>query len=209
MTSFFKYITLFALTIFFSEISKFIFDYNELLHDSLVEKYTEDQISEFFNLQHKWQGVAYVFIAAYLFIKISLVALLLYAGAFFYNKKEFSYGNIWCLVVESEYIFLFVPIIKIIWFSLLQTSYTLEDIQNYYPFSVLNFVGYKGLETWYIYPLQIINVFEVGYWIILGYGIKKVIGVSKEKGIEVVALSYGSGLLLWVVTIMFFTLNYS
>lgn len=93
---------------------------------------------------------------------------------------------------------------------LFQTNYTLEDLQYFYPLSALNIVGYKGLESWFIYPLQVLNLFELAYWLLLAYFIGKLAFTEKDKGkpmdlgFKIVASSYGSALLLWVVVVMFY-----
>lgn len=204
-----KFVFLFILILILSEITNYLFDFNQLITNSLSEKLTNDQIESFVNRQQKGKWVSYAFIPIYYFIKISLVALLLYAATIFYKRQECSYSQVWNLVVEAEYIFLLAPVFKIFWFSFFQTNYTLEDLQLFYPLSALNIVGYIGLEKWYIYPLQVINVFEIIYWIVLAKGMAKLMGVSNEKGLSAVAVSYGSSLALWVVAVMFFTLNFS
>ena len=118
-------------------------------------------------------------------------------------------------MVKAEFVFLGVGVLKIVWFYFFQTSYTLEDLQYFYPLSALNIVGYKGLDNWFIYPLQVLNLFELAYWLLLSYFIGKLAFTEKDKGkpmdlgFKIVASSYGSALLLWVVVVMFFTLNYS
>ena len=92
------------------------------------------------------------------------------------------------MALLGECIFLVVPIVKLCWFAFFQPNFTLEDVQYFYPLSALNITGYKGIAVWFIYPLQVLNVFE---------------------GINIMASGYGVGLLLWVVCVMFFTLNIS
>jgi hypothetical protein len=112
-------------------------------------------------------------------------------------------------------VFLGVGVLKIVWFYFFQTNYTLEDLQYFYPLSALNIVGYKGLDAWLIYPLQVLNLFELAYWLLLSYFVGMLAFIEKYKGkpmdlgFKIVASSYGSALLLWVVVVMFFTLNYS
>ena len=98
---------------------------------------------------------------------------------------------------------------KLLSFLIFWFYYKLEDIQYFYPLSALNIVGYQDLEPWFIYPFQTLNLFEVTYWLILAYFIGKATQTSMDQGLKIVAYSYGSALLLWVVTVMFFTLNYS
>ena len=99
--------------------------------------------------------------------------------------------------------FLLVGIAKIIWFYFFQTNYTLKDIQYFYPLSALNIVDYKGLEPWFIYPFQTLNLFELAYWLILAFYIGKATETNMDNGLKIVASSYGSALLLWVITVMF------
>jgi hypothetical protein len=165
--------------------------------------------SIFFEFQDKWQWVSYVFVPIMVLIKTSLIASTLYIGTFFFSKMPIAFKQLWAIVISAEFVFLLVPVFKIIWFYFFQTNYKLEDIQYFYPLSALNIVGYKNLEPWFIYPFQTLNLFELAYWLILAYYIGKVTKTTMDNGLKIVAYSYGPALLLWVVTIMFFTLNYS
>jgi len=104
---------------------------------------------------------------------------------------------------------LLVIIFKTAWFYFFQTDYNLEDLQYFYPLSALNIVGYEGLQPWFIYPVQVFNLFELAYWVILAYLIDKELNENTVKGMSIVASSYGVSLLIWVVGVMFFTLNMS
>lgn len=75
--------------------------------------------------------------------------------------------------------------------------------------SALNIIGYEGLQPWFIYPFQVLNLFELAYWVILAYLIGKELNENTDKGMSIVVSSYGVSLLIWVVGVMFFTLNIS
>lgn len=203
-----KYIYLSFLLIVITEFTKHILNLDELMYNSLAEKITKQQLNDFFAFQQKRKWIGYVFVLLYVLLKTIIIASILYIGVFFSNK-DLSFKKIWNLILDAEFILLLVPIIKIIWFYFFQTNYTFEDIQYFYPLSALNIVSYKGLEPWFIYPFQTLNLFELGYWLILAYYIGKATETNMDKGLKIVTYSYGSALLLWVVTVMFFTLNYS
>jgi hypothetical protein len=189
--------------------------YERLYLESLLNYLSDHQIKRYVYFQNKWQWVSYAVIPLFLLIKATIIASILYVGAFFYSKAKVTFKSLFHAVVKAEFVFLAVGIAKIIWFYFFQTSYTLEDLQYFYPLSALNIVGYEGLDAWFIYPLQILNLFELVYWLVLAFFIGKLAFTEKEKGkpmdlgLKIVASSYGSALLLWVVIIMFFTLNYS
>jgi hypothetical protein len=206
---FLKYIFLTIITILLMEITSKSLNFNSALSNSLADKLTNQQIHDYFEFQKKWQWLEYLIIAIILLIKTSLIASILYMGIFFFSKIPITFNQLWNFAIIAEFIFLIVPIIKTIWFYFFQTDYTLEDLQFFYPLSAINIVGYKGLEPWLIYPFQVLNLFELAYWLVLAYFIGKITETNMDRGLKIVASSYGSALLLWVVVIMFFTLNYS
>ena len=198
-----------------SYFSVIVLPINDLLYQSYSEKLTTVQIEKVFAFQEKWRWISYALVPLLLLLKISLIASVLYIGTFFYSKVKVTFKQLFDAVIKAEFVFLLVSILKIIWFYFFQTNYTLEDLQYFYPLSALNIVGYQGLESWFIYPLQVLNLFELAYWSLLAYFIGKLAFTEKDKGkpmdlgFKIVASSYGSALLLWVVVVMFFTLNYS
>jgi len=203
-----RYLILCLISLILNKISNYILNFDQLLHNSLSEQLTSKQIENFFELQKKWNWINYPIIFLFLIIKTSIVSTIIYIGLFLSNK-DLKFSTILNSVLKAEYIFLLVPVFKIIWFYFLQTNYTFEDVQYFYPLSALNLIGYKNLETWFIYPFQTLNLFELFYVIYLGFQVGKLTNTNADYGLKIVGLSYVPSLLLWVTTIMFFTLNYS
>lgn len=204
--------------IFISCFSNYFINTDELLLNHLYSKLTINQINEFLSFKKKTDLISYFILPLIYLIKTILVTIVLYIGTFFYSKVKVTFKQLWDVVIKAEFLFLLVGVFKIVWFYFFETTYTLEDLQYFYPLSALNIIGYKGLEPWFIYPLQTLNVFEVVYWFILAYYISKMASPTKnvseykpnlDFGLKIVMASYGSALLLWVVVVMFFTLNYS
>jgi hypothetical protein len=204
-----KYIFLSITLILVTEITKYILNFDKLVYNSLTENLTSNQIKNLFDFQDKWKWLGYVFIPIYILLKTSIIASVLFIGIFFFSKKEIKFKSVWEIVVKSEFIFLLVPIFKILWFYFIETNYKLNDFQYFYPLSALNIIGYTGLETWFIYPFQTINLFELGYWLLLAFYLGKVTETNMDKGFKIVVFSYGPALLLWIAFIMFLTLNNS
>ncbi|AOR27662.1 hypothetical protein FORMB_06090 [Formosa sp. Hel1_33_131] len=197
-----------AFSFFLGFISKELLNTEELVINSLAEQLTTKQIEKALNFQQKWEWIAYLLLPLLLIIKISIIALILDVGCFFFDK-EIKYKKLFNIVTKADFVFLGVMILKTIWFYVFQQDYTLENLQYFYPLSALNIVGYEGLQTWFIYPFQVINLFEFAYWFILASLISKELKTTTSKGFSIVASSYGVALLIWVVGVMFFTLNMS
>jgi hypothetical protein len=191
-----------------TEINNKLLNIKDLLRHFLSEFLTQSQVNNYLEFQDKWHSLTYLYILFIILIKTSVITTILYIGLFLLNK-ELKYRLLWDITLKAEFIFLLVPILKIIWFTFFQTQYDLNDIQNFYPLSALNIVGYKGLEPWFIYPFQILNLFELSYIIYLGFQIGRLTNKNTDYGLKIVGLSYVPALLLWAATVMFFTLNYS
>ncbi len=192
-----------------NEGSIVLLQFDKLLYNSLAENLTSDQIENFFNLQKKWQWVGYLFVPIFILLKTCIIATVVYIGTFFFSKNDITFKNIWNCIIQAEFLFLFVPVLKIVWFYFFQTNYTLEDIQYFYPLSALNITGYQGLDPWLIYPLQVLNLFELVYIVYLSYQIGQLTQTNTDNGLKIVGYSYVPALFLWVAVVMFFTLNYS
>ena len=203
-----KFIGLVFLTILLSFLSKWILNIDELLFNTLSEQFTVKQVENLMDMKRDWEWLGYVAILLLTSIKVIIIALVLDLGLFIYNR-DLKFKTLFSIVLKAEYIFLFVIIFKTIWFLIFQPDFTLEDLQYFYPLSLLNIIGYEGMQPWFIYPFQILNLFELAYWFILAYLIGKEINSTTDKGFSIVASSYGVGLLIWVIGVMFFTLNMS
>jgi ABC-type transport system involved in cytochrome bd biosynthesis fused ATPase/permease subunit len=75
------------------------------------------------------------------------------------------------------------------------------------PLSLLNIFDYTTLNKILIYPFQLLNVFEIIYWIALAYGISKLINNNFDKAFKIVLSSYIPALIVWVVFVMFLTIT--
>lgn len=189
-------------------ISSKSLNFYELSLNSLGEQITRRELENLINVREKWQWLGYALLPLLLLVKISIVAGLLDIGCFFFGK-DIRYKTLFHIAIKAEFVFLLVIVFKTAWFYWIQTEYSLEDLQYFYPLSLLQLFGYESLEPWFIYPLQVVNLFELCYWLLLGYGLSKALKQSMDYAMGIVASSYGVGLLIWVAGVMFFTLNMS
>jgi hypothetical protein len=177
-----------------------------LYYNTFAEQLTAEKIDGLIEQTRKWSWLGYVFIPIIYLLKFSLISLVLLTGLFFIDKKV-RFPTLFKAVMLAEIPFLLVPLIKLFWFLFIQTQYNFNDLQYFYPLSALQLFEIKTLATWQIYPLQLLNVFEMVYWVLLAYWLKRLLNITLTKGMEVVIASYGTGLLLWVVFVTFVSLN--
>ena len=90
---------------------------------------------------------------------------------------------------------------------MVQKEYVLQDIQMFSPLSLANIFDAKTLGLLWFYPLQTFNVFELLYIFSLGFWVYQFGAKSYEKGLNMVLGSYLPGLFVWIILVMFVTLN--
>lgn len=186
--------------------NKEVLNYHQLLLNSLSEQLTNNQIEDSLDFQEKWELLGYALIPLSILIKTFLISSIIDAGCFLFDKK-IEYKKIFNFVIKAEFIFILPIVIKLIWFYFFQQNYTLEDLIYFYPLSALSIVGHEGLNPWWIYPFQVLNLFEFFYYLILAYLLSKELKISTDKGLYIIGSSYGISLAIWVIGVMFFTLS--
>jgi hypothetical protein len=67
----------------------------------------------------------------------------------------------------SEIVFVVASVIKLLWFIFFAGNYTLEDLSFFYPLSLINLFNRSEVASYWVYPLQIINIFQVLYALLL------------------------------------------
>ena len=155
-----------------------------------------------------WNKFSIIFTFLLFSLKGLTIALILYVGLFFEDlHKGFHLANIFLIAVYAECVLVIAGLVKIIVVSFGDFSY--DFLLRYYPLSLLNLVDYSKIDGLFLYPLQLVNVFELAYFFLLVYFLKEEIEISFGKSFKIVMSSYGAALICWVVFVMFFTLNFS
>ncbi len=195
--------------IYFSSITylvqSFLFTEN-VIYNSYAEQLSYDRIEEIIDGQNKYAWVGYAILPFLSAIKFFLVACCLLAGAVFFDIK-LKFGQAFKVAILADAIFILPFLIKIFWFLLIQTDYTLQDLQMFSPLSILNLLDAKNIDALWFYPLQLLNVFELLYILSLGFWVYKFGAKTYEKGLNMVLSCYLPALFVWIVLVMFVTLN--
>ncbi|TAE94209.1 MAG: hypothetical protein EAZ80_10560 [Runella slithyformis] len=214
----FLFLQLIVILCLVTALSNYLLISNTLYFNTFAEQLSYEQIENMVMEGKKWEWLAYAMLPLVYLIKLSFVATCLSVGMLFVNNK-FAFKKMFGVALVAEFVFLVPAFLKILWFTFVQTDYDLKDLQLFYPLSALNFFDYKTLETWWVYPLQTFNVFEIIYWLLLAKGLQAPLPptgefrVAKEMDFEqslgLVMGSYGVGLVLWIATVMFISVSYS
>jgi hypothetical protein len=134
--------------------------------------------------------------------------VLIYIGVFFSDlHREITLGKIFKVVVVSEIVFVVASIIKLLWFIFFAGNYTLDDMSFFYPLSLLNFFSRSEVASYWVYPMQTVNIFQLVYILLLAMGLSRISSIKREKADRVVIATYVPAIAVWAALIMFLTLD--
>lgn len=202
------FLTVVVLTLLIILLVKYGLGIDKLVYNFYAEQLAKDQLQKLLSAQQKWAWVGYAIIPVMVLIRSSLVALCLSIGVFFYDiERKIAFKKYLRIALLGEFVLVLVGLFKFGYFYFIKSDFTLQDLQQYYPLSYINFLDRESLQPWLIYPLQTLNLFEVAYFLVLVYGVHKLLQNKFSKSLEMVAVSYGTGLIIWMGLIMFLTLN--
>ena len=182
------------------------------IFDYLAKDYPSSVVQNYMESQKKWWWVSYAVTPVLIGIKVLLVAFCLNFVKIISEKLEdVKFRDILTVVLIAEFVFIIAGFYKFFNFYLIDTDYTLETLQTYYPLSLINYKEAISTEKWLAYPLQLANVFELMYWGVLAWGIWQLADkkISYQRSLGYVALTYGIGLLFWVGVVCFLILSVS
>lgn len=191
--------------------SVIIFAINELFLSEVLyiqtfgEKIATDRIAKIIEQSKKWQWLGYLFIPFVVLIRISFTAICLYTGLFLANFKV-RFKDLFKVALLADFVFVFAGLAKLVILIFFKEVSTLDDLQ-FQPLSLMEIFDKSSVDALFIYPLSIVSVFELLYWLALAWLLTGVIEKQFIHTFKTVASSYGTGILLWVLFVMFITVN--
>jgi hypothetical protein len=177
--------------------------YYSLFHNTL----DSDRIEQLIQRNQRFQWVSYFIQPLFLLLRCTIFASVLFAGLLL-TKESLSFGKCIRIVIIADGLALIVTLIRTAWFILRPNSSPL-DFQTFYPLSIVQLLDIHKIPKYLIYPLQQINLFEVGYWILLAFGVRSLTNRKWGPSFSIVAATYGISMLIWILCVVFITLQFS
>ncbi|GEM_PF-4972196 len=195
-------------------IIKEFFITDHLLHEHLSENFSEASVAE---KMKSYQDVTLLTIlvpVAFYLLRFGIIAIFVLATTLLENMKH-SFLTIFKAVVLAEYIYIIKQTIKLIWFGFIHTDYTYKTFYDFHWDYVKGWLDISNLPVYFRVPLNTINIFTILYFFVLAYFLKREFNKENtkplpySKSLNVSFKAFGTGLVLWIVFIMFIitTLN--
>lgn len=184
---------------------------NEVVfYNAYSEQLTYERAIKLFQDMNKLSWASYAFTPVMLLIKFSLISFVIYIGIVFNNFQEkISLSSVFKIVLASEIVYVFGGFIKFFWFFLFAGNYDLNDLSFFYPLSLINFFKIGDIAKIWIFPMQTVNLFHIGYILLISFGLNKISRIDKVASDRIVLTSYLPALFLWLVLIVFLTIDVS
>lgn len=178
---------------------------NEIVYyNSFSEQLTYDRAEELYGILRKRFWLTYPLFPLILLVKITSVGLVIYAGVLISGfQKQIPLGRVIRVATASEVVFVLAAAVKVLWFCFFAGNYTLTDISFFYPASLINLFSTEEVDSFWIFPLQTMNLFHLIYILLLIYGLKVTGGLSGANSERIVAGTYLPVLIVWIAFIMF------
>lgn len=199
------YFLLIGLTVLLAFSINFLFLTEELFYQSFGEQLAVDRIAKMFELSRKWQWIGYFFIPVVILIRVSFTSVCLFIGCFFANTQV-RFKQLFKVSLLADFVFVLAGIAKLVILIFFKDVSKLEDVQID-PLSFLRLFPRNYVDKLFIYPFSLISVFELLYWLVLAWLLSGLLEQPFSYSLKRVASSYGAGLLLWVLFVMFLVVN--
>jgi hypothetical protein len=133
--------------------------------------------------------------------KFLVIAFVIWVGCFMFGFRV-TYEQCWRVVMAAELVFYVPEIMKIVWFTVIETDPDFYRIQAFYPFSLMGLFDYHEIANRYHYPLKALNIFEIVYLAALMLGVWHFSKRPFKNAFIIILTTYLPIFILWLVFYM-------
>ena len=185
----------------------YLFLSDSIYYQTFGEQLAIEKIGIMLESARKWQWLSYVFIPVLVLIRVGYTATCLCIGMFVADLRA-RFRDLFKVALLADFVFVLAGLVKLVILIFVKEVNTLNDLQ-FQPLSLMQLFDKGSVDALLVYPLNLLNVFELLYWLALAWSLTGVVEKPLGSSLKTVASSYGTGLLLWVLFVMFLTVNLS
>ncbi|HPR31103.1 MAG TPA: hypothetical protein PLK12_03365 [Prolixibacteraceae bacterium] len=178
---------------------------DHLYYQTYSGQLSTEVIAKMLHIKYRFAWLSYVFVFVLLVGKLFLTTCCFWIGSFFAGAKN-KFRTFWSGVLIAEFVFVFFSFLKT-GLLYIHNFETLTEIGQFQPLTLLSLFDPSSIPGYFHYPLSLLSVPEVCYWLVLALQLRPVLSYSFFGSLWFVAKTYGVGLLIWVSVVVFFTLN--
>lgn len=175
----------------------------------LIQGYSEEMATSFLEKTKQYTWLGYCISIFFLIIGIFFTSLCIKIG-FFISDKNVGYSDVLKAVVVGQIVWFIPSLIQIFWFYFIQTTYSFEDIQSFYSFTLVDIIDKNdSTYSYFLGFLSIFGLYGLLYCVTISLVLSSLQDNSWSKYFLVVLLSYISGSMIVQLFLTFLTIIYS
>lgn len=177
----------------------------ELFYNSLGEQMAYERIEALVLQQQKYKWLSYVIAPIALLMQVFLITLCLNVGTILFEYKV-GFRKLFGMVIRATAVIAVISTIQLIPFLLVDIQ-TLDQLVQLDWFSLAALFQGADLPTWLLLPLKMINLVMLFTLLILAGGMHYLSDRPYRQMLGFVSLTYGLGMILLVLLLVFLQLN--
>jgi len=201
----------FVLLICFSGAMVYFINYSFYTEQIFFNTYSDqlafERIEKIFNAQERNKWIGYLLLPLLLYVKVLYNTCAVTTGSLLSDSRAGFKSN-FNVCLKAEYVFVIMLFVKFLALSFFKEVDTLDDL-SFMPGSLANLYKVTELPKWAVYPLQTINIWEILFcWVgTTLYALQ--FDVSKAMAFQRFCIPYLIGLFIWILVVVFITLQFS
>ncbi len=181
---------------------------DEVYYNTYGEQLAMERIDELIAFGEEWAWVNFALVPLFVVLQAFLITVCLNVGTLFFNY-DIGFKALFKMVLKAMIVFVFASLLMtFIQWQVIEVS-TFQDLQNANFMSALWFFDQETLPVWLSYPISLISVYEIAFWVLLAAGVSYLLKQSFSESINFVASTYGVGLTVWILLIIFLQISVS
>lgn len=181
---------------------------DEVYYYTLGNQVNPDKLSAFLQGQHRMSLLSYLSVPLILAVKTTLVAFCLLTGLLL-TSRNLAFTTLFRIVIFAESAFVAGTLLRLLLLAFFHNIESLGQYISFAPLSLYSLFSPSSIPAWLSYPLQTLDLFQVGYIFLLTVGLRYYLGEPFKKMLWLVLGSYGTGLLCCMIGVAFISISFN
>lgn len=164
---------------FLSFSINYAFISDNLYYQSFGEQIALERIDKIIEFSGKWEWASYAVLPIIIIIRVFYTSVFLFIGIFFTELKA-DFSKLFKIALLADFVYVLAGLVKLVILIFFREVNTLQDLQ-FQPLSAMELFNTRTIDPLFVYPLSLLNVFELGYFMLLAWLLVGVVYEAKEE----------------------------
>lgn len=176
---------------------------DEVLYNSLAQELTIEEVESTIRMTHSSAWGVFLWAPLSILAQLFFITVCINIGTLLL-RYDIRFKEIFGVVTKAFIIFAIARLLLIAMYTSFGVN-QLSDLDFLSRFSLYSVLNKEALPDWAIFPLQKINLFQMLFILLLAIGLNTLQHRGTRRWIPFVLATYGTGLIISIVLIIFLT----